>query len=498
MSILKHTFILFARLTCILGAIWYLRNWFMYRRLGDNRPFTMVERQELRPEGAILPLLDLYSTEMDKIIIDGAWYQNRTNLEPLGHSEVNKTGINGNINDQLMRIKLDMPDLSNGNNMECVMVMISHRPPLTYYPWTIVNIVHPHRADDLTLDASTPGLFNKYYFRPGYYVEIRYIPTHTFKAYRPEGDASILQRLVAFLGFGGREEIFSYRSTVNHTPFPDGMYPNTTTIIILRPQSDVEVFYYAEEKIAFRNVMSNIGGLIGMVGSAIVFLFGSSLLSPWGFFSTIRFFRKRIADSMAKEYNDEESYSKGPFTTQIHETGKFDDDINTTETKITLLKERIDELEIVLAEYYLNATVFHTYSTERQQRKLDRAVSRSATMGPGKEFNDSGAGSGTGAAAAAEAQHWRQPSEPVVILGSQIPMSSVSLPSSDSHRRGLSSDPSASVYYAQQLQQSPIDDRRESGQTLMGSHTAEEVHDRSMQGLTPQDRYASHGSYPQP
>ncbi|KAG0050129.1 hypothetical protein BGZ83_005088 [Gryganskiella cystojenkinii] len=172
------------------------------------------------------------------------------------------------------------------------------------------------------------------------------------------------------------------------------MYDNLTSVIILRPQSNLTSLSYQAEETTFRDTMSSIGGLIGIVGSIIGFLFGAAVLSPWGFVAGLPWFRRRISGSLAKAYDSADGLSKGPFTTKIDEIGQFDPTtipeqgtktMSATEMKIILLKERLDELELVLSEFYLDGKVFKSYADEREKIKLERAVSRRGNVSGGGE-----------------------------------------------------------------------------------------------------------------
>jgi len=295
------------------------------------------------------------------------------------------------------------------------------------------------------------------------------------------------------MGFGGEEHDFSYRSSVDHSPFPEGVYSNTTSIIVLRPQSNIEIIVYAQDKIAFRDVMSSVGGLIGMVGSVIVFLFGSSLISPWGFFSTIPYFQKRITGSMSKAYDGADGLSRGPFTTKIEDTGSFDRHLTTHDEKLILLKERVDELEIVLSEYYLNAEIFGKYAREREKIKLERAATR-ASARKGGQGGQGGQGGGVGH------QHMRHASEPVLLspfLASPLTQSNQEL-----YPRGHSPEPSVTAYYEQQQQlhrhrQGSNEKRGESMQSLLRTSTDDEE-DQQFHGLLPHQQQQEEQQQQQP
>ncbi|KAF9899041.1 hypothetical protein BX616_003340 [Lobosporangium transversale] len=372
---------------------------------------------------------------------------------------------------------------------------------------------------------------NQYHFLPGHFVEIRYTPVHLYEAYRIEGDEnpSLLQRFKSFLGYDENQEDFSYESTVSQIPFPEGLYNNMTTVIIIRAHTNLEIISYAEEKVTFRDTMSKIGGLIGVVGSIIVFLFGASLLSPWGYVAGLRFFRQRISASMAMAYDTQDGLSKGPFTTQFEETGKFDPEIVTMEQKIVLLKERIDELEMVLSEYYLDPEVFQNYAEERSKLKLGRKVSlvscatgkASLAFSPDQQQEQQQEQQSYQQSPYAPG-HYRRPSETLRESQHQHkgPLPSPQNPASyarQSIERGYEPEMSVSAYYQQQQQQQQSRGQRKqrnnSEQSLLriASEDGEEeededpaspiqasnlsTSDQQRQGLLQQDHYLMRQSF---
>ncbi|KAF9355084.1 hypothetical protein BGX34_010656 [Mortierella sp. NVP85] len=432
-----------------------------------------MERQVLRDNGTIVPALGLYSTEANKISVDSIWYSNRVDIFKEEFQLTNDTNING-VKGEYLMIKPRREVLTNNGEMGSILIMITHKLPLTPFPWTVASIVHPSKfGTDNLLSNATHDLFNQYYFRPGHFVEIRYTPIHVISSYRPGVNATLFRRFCAWTGFGGEEHDYSYRSSVDHSPFPEGMYTNTTSIIVLRPQSNVEITVYAQEKIAFRDVMSSVGGLIGIVGSVIVFLFGSSLISPWGFFSSIPYFEKRITESMSKAYDGADGLSRGPFTTKIEDTGSFDRHLTTNDEKLILLKERVDELEIVLSEYYLNTEIFGKYAREREKIKLERAATRASAL-VGKRGQGGG---GVGP------QHMRHTSEPVLLSPYLAPDTRSS---QEQYPRGHSPEPSVTAYYEQQqkMRQGSNEKRGESMQSLLRTSSDDEE-DQQFHGLLP-------------
>ncbi|KAF9350423.1 hypothetical protein BGX26_011399, partial [Mortierella sp. AD094] len=323
------------------------------------------------------------------------------------------------------------------------------------------------------------------------------------------------------MGFGGQKVIYAYQTTGYTSPFPPGLHDDDTIVVIIRAQSELEIISYLVEKVTLRDTMSSIGGLIGIAGSAIVFLFGASLMSPWGYIAGLPFFRRRISGSLAKAYDNDHGLSKGPFTTQFEDTGKFDSEIKTTDQRISMLKERIDELEMVLSEYYLDGAVFRDYADERDKLKVARKasiVSRTTLKTGSAPYTGQQDGQST------SQRTWGNTREPLV-LPSQTLMESQhqhrgQLPSpqfppsyakpSQEYTRRQSSEPSVLAYYQQQWQQSQQHSkhRSESEQSLLRSRVEEDEEfvsprharrdsdqDQQTQGLLQQDHHTMHQTF---
>ncbi|KAG0012497.1 hypothetical protein BGZ80_011698 [Entomortierella chlamydospora] len=213
--------------------------------------------------------------------------------------------------------------------------------------------------------------------------------------------------------------------------------------------------------------------------------------------------------------------SKGPFTTQFEDTGKFDPEIKTTDQRISMLKERIDELEMVLSEYYLDGAVFREYASERNKLKVARTASI-ASRATGKTGSESYTGQQN--EQSAFQRRWGNTREPLV-LPSQTLMESQhqhrgQLPSpqfppvyarqSQEHTRRQSPEPSALVYYQQQLQKNRQHGkyRSESEQSLLAQLVEDDEEfisprdakrypdqDQQTQGLLQQDHHGMHQTF---
>ncbi|KAF9111262.1 hypothetical protein BGX27_005177 [Mortierella sp. AM989] len=516
LCIVKSFIILVIRFSCIMGAIWYINNWFRYIKMGERRPFNILERQESRELGNPVPHMNLYSSTANRIRVTAAAFSNKTIIIPfndVGSLVLNDTTSN-DFGDEMLLINLGeiAETMSTSRTLESIRVMLTHLTPEPFYPWIQVGILNPLRTG---VEFHPQDMYNQYYFRPGHYVEIRYTPMQIIESIRLDVNSTILERAKYYMGYGGQTVSYTYRSTVDSSPFPPGLYNNATTVVIVRPQANIEIISYMEEKVTFRDTMSKIGGLIGIVGSIIVFLFGASLMSPWGFIAGVPFFRKRISGSLAKAYDTDHGLSRGPFTTTFENTGSFDREVQTNEQRIILLKERIDELEMVLSEFYVDGEVFRDYAEERVKLKVERAASVSHR---GNRKIDIDPYSEQQQRQTTFQRAWGNTREPLQLPSQtliesqhqhkgQLP-SPQFLPShgkqSQENSRRDSSEPSVLAYYQQQRANQPQNRHRsESEQSLLRTVAEEEdglaspTSERDLQGkgLLQQDHHSMHQTF---
>lgn len=89
--------------------------------------------------------LGLYSTETNKISVDGTWYSNRVNLFEEEFKVINDTNING-IEGEYLMIQPRREVLTNNGEMGSILIMITHKLPLTTFPWTVASLVHPSKS----------------------------------------------------------------------------------------------------------------------------------------------------------------------------------------------------------------------------------------------------------------------------------------------------------------------------------------------------------------
>ncbi|EXX64704.1 uncharacterized protein OCT59_029800 [Rhizophagus irregularis] len=114
--------------------------------------------------------------------------------------------------------------------------------------------------------------------------------------------------------------------------------PNVTTFV-LRPIS-MNIYYQEETYYDLGSIISSIGGFFSSLSGIFVFLFGASKLAPWGFLQIYVFnclcirYQRKLAKKLKSKYEPI------PFI-----SGR---------TKNFTLEERIQSMENLLEEYYLD------------------------------------------------------------------------------------------------------------------------------------------------
>ncbi|KAF9148336.1 hypothetical protein BG015_009931 [Linnemannia schmuckeri] len=370
--IFRTIVIFITRLACLLGTVWYLNNLVEYLKLGDARPYNILSIENESNNGTVAPVLNIFSVYgADAVNLTSMSYHDLTGEYPLDP----QVGDDPNI--LVLGSGVGSLDAKDGKG-EYMRYVLRHSPRYAS-DWTRVGLIHPNSS---TTVVDSRDISNQYYFYPGHIVEIRYEPLKFHNVKRQSNYTITFERFKYFLGFGGETIGYSYKSSVTHMPFPaarPATWDNFTTVLIIRPASVIASESYNEEKTSVRATMSDIGGLVGIVGSILVFLFGVSVMSPWGFISGIPYFRRRITESLAEAYTSQGGLSKGPFTTHQSNIGKFEPGMST-EMRVAMVKEQLDELELVLMEYYIDGAVFQGYDQERTKVKVRRAASIRSRM----------------------------------------------------------------------------------------------------------------------
>ncbi|GBC52417.2 hypothetical protein GLOIN_2v1883501 [Rhizophagus irregularis DAOM 181602=DAOM 197198] len=143
-----------------------------------------------------------------------------------------------------------------------------------------------------------------------------------------------------------------------HTDITTLTTPNITTLV-LRPLS-MNIYYQEETYYDLGSITSSIGGFYTSLSGIFVFLFGASKLAPWGFMQTrmfnflcIRYQRKLVRKLKSK-------YETIPFV-----SGRI---------KNVTLEERVQSIENLLEEYYLNTDFLKLLLEENKDNSFDDKV----------------------------------------------------------------------------------------------------------------------------
>ncbi|KAF9584030.1 hypothetical protein BGW38_007809 [Lunasporangiospora selenospora] len=328
-------------------------------QLGFDRPLAMLHREVNKKEGTIPPRLHFSTMDNDtfSILNTTLYKETTTDLNP--SVEYFEDGWNFTIVDTKVSGLIDRFE-------ESIHFSLKIQPAFdSTYPWVTVQLAHP--GSNMTY-FSDKDYGNQYQFLPGHIVQIRYKPIRYNMIAPPEEENIVynsLQRIRNFFGFGVQVEDLTYETTIEHMPPTQNFSLSPfETLLIIRPKSDIESTQFLQEAPIIQDTLSKIGGLVSLVGSILVFLFGMNLVSPWGIVASIPWFRQRIARSLAKAYGNESGHSDGPFIVGNDQIGLLDEKMQamTQGQQILLLKERLDELEAVLRDFYLDGSIFEDYA----------------------------------------------------------------------------------------------------------------------------------------
>ncbi|CAB5100796.1 unnamed protein product [Rhizophagus irregularis] len=156
-----------------------------------------------------------------------------------------------------------------------------------------------------------------------------------------------------------------------HTDTSDSTL-NGTTFILSPPSEDI---YYQE--VTFYDlglIISNIGGFFSSLSGIYVFLFGASKLAPWGFLQTSLFnclctgYRREFVRKLKNRYETI------PFV-----SGRI---------KNVTLEERIQSIEKLLEEYYLNTDFLNLLLEDNCEKEISSESPRSTPEVVDDEIDD--------------------------------------------------------------------------------------------------------------
>ncbi|KAG0258382.1 hypothetical protein DFQ27_004670 [Actinomortierella ambigua] len=286
------------------------------------------------------------------------------------------------------------------------MRMVVDCDPLGLDDWYQILLDNPLSTSDY---VTTELFSNVYFFRPGFTIEIRFSPLNF--TYVDGENASRWDHFRMFFGFDKKKIEYTYISRISQIPFgaqEEAVYNATSAVFIFRPDNDLARSKTGSPLITLKDTVAKIGGVVSAAGAFLVFLFGVNSVSPWGILAQIPYFRRKITKNLSFGYNQWNGMSRGPFTeftgdqtgkeidfdevtpsghsTSVNEklsgarqpqqspwnlrVGVFDAELEEqdAETKIRYLKERLDELEIVLADFYLDTQVFQDFANSEANK----------------------------------------------------------------------------------------------------------------------------------
>ncbi|GBC05194.1 hypothetical protein RclHR1_00610006 [Rhizophagus clarus] len=174
----------------------------------------------------------------------------------------------------------------------------------------------------------------------------------TIVYYSPTIIKRIFRKYAYGLAGGEVEEYVNFNVHTDITTLPT---PNTT--LVLRPKT-MDVYYQEETYYDLGSIISSIGGFFSSLSGIFVFLFGASKLAPWGFLQihVFKFLCVKYQRRLVKGI--ESQYESIPF-------------INGRIIGVTL-EERVQSIENLLEEYYLNTEFLHLLLED--DNKVDNIV----------------------------------------------------------------------------------------------------------------------------
>ncbi|KAG0051260.1 hypothetical protein BGZ89_003608 [Linnemannia elongata] len=345
--ITRSFFVCLIKIICWGFVFLTIVEWGNYLHLGNSRPYIATEAESILSNGTPVPLLSLSSTEPNKFrnFTQGYFYD-LNGPQPLGYQGKRSNNSTSDEMDLTVNVTTLRSEL-----LEYIEIQIDHTEQPPVCGWYKLSLRHP---DSTGQAAAYKDRSNVYFYKPGYIVEIRYRPLHIYTGMAPYNKDyhTINSQVRRFFGVERRYEDYSYTTSVIYQPKPATYGLDTEATIILRPESAFETISYSEQKIRFLDTLSSIGGFLGLAGTTIIFLFGMSPNSPWGIIA------QPVRRKVWRSLNASELTAGGiplPFTVQ--DNGDADWDIGEAK-RTSYLKRRVDNMERVLRDYYVDAEFF--------------------------------------------------------------------------------------------------------------------------------------------
>ncbi|CAB4418354.1 unnamed protein product [Rhizophagus irregularis] len=272
------------------------------------------------------------------------------------YSDINESNKSKNCT-----VASEVPIEYISNSPGCYRYSFSHN-----YTGTEITILSPN-ITSVYLDGLE---IDKYYPPDDRLNLIYYSKEQTTVVYY---SATIIKRIsnkYAYGLAGGEGE--EYASFNIHTDTSDLKTPNGATLILSPTSQDI---YYKEETYHdFGSIISSIGGFFSSLSGIYVFLFGASKLAPWGFLQTSVFnclctgYRREFVRKLKNRYEPI------PFV-----SGRI---------KNVTLEERIQSIEKLLEEYYLNTDFLNLLLEDKCEKDISSESPRSTPEVVDDEIDD--------------------------------------------------------------------------------------------------------------
>ncbi|CAB4418358.1 unnamed protein product [Rhizophagus irregularis] len=239
-----------------------------------------------------------------------------------------------------------------------------------FYKYAYSDINEPNKSENCTMANEAPieytsnspdGLEIDKYYPPDNKLNLIYYSKEqsTVVYYSPTIIKRIFSKYAYGLAGGKGEEFVNFNI---HTGTSDLKTLNGTTLI-LSPTSLQNIYY---QEVAFYDlglIISNIGGFFSFLSGIYIFLFGASKLAPWGFLQTSVFnclctgYRREFVRKLKNRYEPI------PFV-----SGRI---------KNVTLEERVQSIEKLLEEYYLNTDFLNLLLEDNCEKEISSESPRS-------------------------------------------------------------------------------------------------------------------------
>ncbi|GBB98988.1 hypothetical protein RclHR1_03390004 [Rhizophagus clarus] len=254
---------------------------------------------------------------------------------------MNICGINCIYNNETCKVANEVPEEYNYNN----------DPDCYFYSFNYDGKESMIQITNIT-KAYLFGIkiVNKYYLSENPYVLKPTSGQTIVVYYSPTIIKQIISKYAYGLAGGKADEYVDFNV---HTDVTTSTASEVTTLTLQPASSDI---YYQEETYNLNSIISNIGGFYSSLSGIFAFLFGASKLAPWGFLQTNVFnclctrYRRKLVRKLKNKYEPI------PFV-----SGR---------AKNFTLEERVQSIENLLGEYYLNTEFLNELLEDNGEAKV--------------------------------------------------------------------------------------------------------------------------------